>query len=524
MDIRKRGKYLKGLLLLFLSVVLVFGYLYAKDNPNQQVETTTIKNLQQVETLLQEGLAYLETDAFNQAKAKFEEALKIAPETMKKQIKDLIARSEDIAGRKETLTKEILPKSEKEAKALAELKQNIIKFEREQKKQAYLTQGKLYFDKGEYEQALLEFNKIFVISPQDKDAIANIEKTDSAIEKDKQMQVKRIQEYRENAKSYYISKKYDSAIDELEKIIAVNPADAEALEYIEEIKLSKPEMDEYKRLEDMVNKGKEYSKDKEYDKAIQIWKQVLRERQDYPGIEVLIGQAEIAKAKSGMKISGEKYKSEREKKMLEIDEAFVPVIGGVKEEMEKKTEVDEEVLAIEKIKKTLKEKKVTLEFTDADLRSVIIFLSRQSGVNMMIDESIFALGAIPVAGAGAGFDPRGGGGAPPGAIAGGPGAGGATVTPYNVTASLRDISLMDALSLILRSRGLDYEIYPNVIWISSQDRIMNVPMEALETRIFDLQFGGPIRGQLRPEPLQLETISFGESSGGTSGGTSGGGR
>jgi hypothetical protein len=80
--------------------------------------------------------------------------------------------------------------------------------------------------------------------------------------------------------------------------------------------------------------------------------------------------------------------------------------------------------------------------------------------------------------------------------------------------------LSDILSVILRSRGLDYEIRPNVIWISSRDRIENVPLEALETRIFDIQFGGPIRGQLRPEPLQLETVTFGES---TTSGSSGGG-
>jgi hypothetical protein len=271
----------------------------------------------------------------------------------------------------------------------------------------------------------------------------------------------------------------------------------------------------------MVNKGKEYSKDKEYDKAIQIWEQVLVEKEGFPGVEVLIAQAKFDKAKGEEKVVQEKYRSDREGKMLALDTAFVPVLGGVKEKVEKKTEIDEEVLAIEEIKKTLKEKKVTLEFTDADLSSVILFLSRQSGVNMMVDESIFALGAIPVVGVGAapvpgaaGFGPGPGGGmGAPGAIAGGPGAG-AAVTPintYNVTASLRNISIKDALSLILRSKGLDYEIYPNVIWISTSDRIANVSIETLETRIFDLQFGGPIRGQLRPEPLQLETISFGEA-------------
>ena len=112
----------------------------------------------------------------------------------------------------------------------------------------------------------------------------------------------------------------------------------------------------------------------------------------------------------------------------------------------------------------------------------------------------------------------------------GPGAGSEPVaTPsvpvrtYNVTVSLRDIPLIDALSLILRSRGLDYEIHPNVIWISTRDRIESVPLEPLETRIFDIQFGGPVRGQLRPQPLALPTITFGESQGTGGGGGGGGG-
>ena len=286
---------------------------------------------------------------------------------------------------------------------------------------------------------------------------------------------------------------------------------------MEEIKLAKAEMDEYKRLEDMVNTGKEHLKNRDYDEAIKIWEKVLKEGQDYPGIETLIAQGKFNKSKTEMNVVEEKYKADREKKMLEIDSAFVPVLGGVAKEKQKQTVEDEDFLAIKAIKETIKQKKVSLEFTDADLRSVILFLSRQSGVNMMLDEAIFAAETITMEGM-AGMAT--GNISPTVSGTGGPG-GEAAVVPvsaYNVTVSLRDVSLSDALSLILRSRGLNYEIYPNVIWISSRDRIDNVPMEALEIRIFDLQFGGPIRGQIRPQPLQLETITFGESDSSSGGG------
>ncbi|MBU0534392.1 MAG: hypothetical protein KJ887_06325 [Candidatus Omnitrophica bacterium] len=522
MDILKN----KGFVMVLLSF-LIFAYstcscIYAKEEMKQQSD---VANLEQIKILLNEGLEYLKVNAFIQAKDKFDKALKIAPDEMAGEIKGLVAQVSDMESRSVRMeeltkdTKDVVIRGEEEARKLSELQQNIIQFEREQKKRIYLERGKLSFDQGEYEQALLEFNKILVINSQDKDANLNIEKTNSAIEKDKQMQVKRIQEYRVNARTYERDEKYDRAMDELKKIIVANPTDAEALEFMEEIQLAKAEMDEYKRLEDMVNTGKEHLKNRDYDEAIKIWEKVLKEEQDYPGIETLIAQGKFNKSKKEMNVVEDKYRAEREKKMLEVDSAFVPVLGGVAKEKQKQTVEDEDFLAIKAIKETIKQKKVSLEFTDADLRSVILFLSRQSGVNMMIDEAIFAAETAAMEGMAAAGAPGAGMGAT------GAGIGMETiptvpVSTYNVTASLRDISLMDALSLILRSRGLNYEIYPNVIWISSSDRIDNVPMETLETKIFDLQFGGPIRGQLRPQPLQLETISFGESSG-SSGSSSG---
>ena len=521
--------------------------IYAQEQPKQQ---SGLENLKEVKGLLDEGLEYLQSGAFDQAKAKFEEALKIAPEEMTEEIKNLIARSDEIANKKKGLTEDTVLKAEEESQGIAELKQNIIQFEKEQKKKAYIDKGKFYSEQGKYEEALVEFNRILTIDSKDKDAIAYIEKTQIAMERAKEKEDReetltrtgQIREYWGNAKSYYRNKRYDDAINELKKILAISPTDTEAIEYMElakEMQLFGTKIEETEKLEKMVDKGKEYLRDGNYDKAIEIWQQVLKEKGDYPGIEVLITQAEFAKTKGERKVTGEREKTDREKKWLEMDEAYVPVVGGVKEEKKGKTVEDEEALAIEGIKKKIKEKKVSLEFTDADLRSVMLFLSKQSGINMMIDEAIFEAETVPAAGAGVGAGAGAvGRGAPPGAGGGEGGAGfgptaagGLATTPavpvrtYNVTVSVRDMPLSDVLSVILRSRGLDYEIRPNVIWISTRDRIENVPLEALETRIFDVQFGGPVRGQTRPQPLQLPTLTLGqstsESSGTGGGGTSG---
>ncbi len=520
MDILKRKRFLGVSLLVLMFTFLTCSCIHAQEGMKQQ---TNIKNLEQMKILLNEGLEYLNVSAFPQAKSKFEEALKIAPPEMAGEIKELIARVSEASVKKEVsseVVKELVTKGEEEAKKISELQQNIIQFEKEQKKITYMNQGKSYYDMGEYEKAIGEFNKVLAMNPQDKDALSSIEKTNSAIEKAKEMEARSIQDSWSNAKSFANSKEYDNAIKEIEKILAANPSDVAALEYMKEMKSLKAESDEYRKLEDMVEKGKQYFSDREYDKAIQIWKQVLLEKEGFPGAEVLISQAKFAQAKGEQKVVDEKYKSEREQRMVEVDRAFVPIIGGKTEIKKEEIVEDPDAISIEAMKNTIKEKKVTLEFTDADLRSVILFLSRQANVNMMIDESIFqtglTTGAIGEQPMGGGMPTVGGGMGAPGAFPGAiPGEGGIAaavpVNTYSVTASLRDISVKDALDLILRSRGLGYEIYPNVIWISSQDRIANVPMEAIETRIFDLQFGGPFRGQLRPQPLQLETITFGES-------------
>ena len=220
------------------------------------------------------------------------------------------------------------------------MQEKIIQFEKEQKKKSYLDKGKFYYDQGKYEKALIEFNKILTIEPKDKDAIAYIEKTQIAMERSKDKadreetltRTEQVREYWENAKSYYRGKRYDDAINELKKILAIDPTDTDAIKYMElaeEMKLFGAKIDEAEKLDGMVNKGKEYLRDRDYDKAIEIWEQVLKEKEDYPGIEVLIAQAEFAKAKGERKVVGEKQRTEREKKWLEIDEAYVPVVGGV---------------------------------------------------------------------------------------------------------------------------------------------------------------------------------------------------
>ncbi|HIE43588.1 MAG TPA: tetratricopeptide repeat protein [Candidatus Omnitrophica bacterium] len=496
-----------------LSLLMIVAGLVCSINSSLNAATPQqyeqLQPLKEVRSLLDEGLEYLRLDKFDEARAKFEEALEIAPEAVRDDIKNLILRMDELRLRRIEERKKVVEKGEEEAKKIAELKEKIIVFEEQQREeekqklvQGYIKKGLAYYEKGEYEKGLLEFEKALSVAPDSEDAVIYIKKTKIAMEKEKERKRKefyldREEEIRQcwrNAKQYYRARRYDDAVRELKRLLAIDPTNKDAIEYMalaEEMKLVGEKIEEAERLEDMVIKGKKYYREGNYDKAIEVWKEVLKEREDYPGIDVLISQALFAKLKEREKVILEKEKTARKGKMLEIEEAYVPVSveEGIVVGEEVVEVVDERQKAIEALKKKAVEQKVSIEFTSADLRSVILFLSRQTGINIMIDEAIFEEemvapvevgeegAAVPVA-------PR---------------------RVHEVTASLKNVSLLAALGAILRARDLDYQIYPEYIWISTRERIQNVVLEPLETRIFDLQFGVPIRRRfVKTVPFERE--------------------
>jgi tetratricopeptide (TPR) repeat protein len=527
----RNKKFLRFFLMILVFAAVGCVCIYAQSN---KIEKPELKTLEQVKILLDEGFEHLKLEQYTQAKSKFEDALKIAPEDMKGEINNLISQVDDMVGRESILAGETIQKSEQEAEKISNLKQQILEFEKTQKEREkrriinlHIDKGKFYYEQGKYREALDEFNRVLTMEPENEASLQYIEETKTAMEQVENREEReevlamneQLTELWKKAKQYYHDKRYDDAIEEFKKVLAIEPTNTDAMEYMElakEMKLFGEKIEEAEKLEDMVNKGKEYFRDRDYDKAVDMWEEVLEEKENYPGIEILIAQAELAEIKGARRVVAEKQKTVKEDKMLEIEKAYVPItveVDGGKTE-KGRTEANEQLQAIEELRKKAKEQKVSLEFIDADLRSVISFLSRQSGINMAIDETVFA--QEMQAGATGGAAPAGGGAGRAIAIGGGGvGIGGAgaaetqiaqvPVQTYNVNVSLRDIPLLDALNLILRPRGLDYEIRPNVIWISTRDRIENVPLEAMETKIFDLQFGGPFRGQVRPEPLELKT-------------------
>ncbi|MCD6219663.1 hypothetical protein J7K43_04690, partial [Candidatus Calescamantes bacterium] len=233
----------------------------------------------------------------------------------------------------------------------------------------------------------------------------------------------------------------------------------------------------YKEARYLYNKG-------DYEGAISILEIIVSEDPQFKEALYWLNQAKLALAKREKEKVLQEQEIAKEERLLELEKALIPRRKAKeyrKEEVRKK--VEEEAIAIEKIRQKAMQK-VSLEFTNANLRDVVMFLSRQTGINIVIDETIFQGGAEVPAPAPAA--PEAGMPAGPGEEAGAPAAPAPPPTPQisptmKITASLRDIPLLEALKVLLYSRGLGFVIKPHYIWITYL-------YKSLKTEVFDLQF------------------------------------
>jgi general secretion pathway protein D len=139
-----------------------------------------------------------------------------------------------------------------------------------------------------------------------------------------------------------------------------------------------------------------------------------------------------------------------------------------------------------------------INFTDAHLSDVMQYLSRVSGVNIILDEDIFARqkGEVSIA---AGSETG------KGEIFG------KGVVSDRVTIALKNIPLIEALKYILSAKGLKYRIDEYAIIVSTPQRLAEVEME---TRYYHLASGiGSFTEYIKPEEQGEEASEWEEESG-----------
>lgn len=123
------------------------------------------------------------------------------------------------------------------------------------------------------------------------------------------------------------------------------------------------------------------------------------------------------------------------------------------------------------IRKKLK-KKINMDFDKVDLKSVILFLSQEAGVNIVASQSVLNLA-------------------------------------IKVSARFEDTPVDEVIKYITKSQGLVYRIDKDVVWIAHPEEIAK---EAMETRVYYLAKGGGLFTEFTPIASSSTETGLGGSS------------
>lgn len=145
-----------------------------------------------------------------------------------------------------------------------------------------------------------------------------------------------------------------------------------------------------------------------------------------------------------IKATADRELTERER-LIEIQEQW----STKPTDTEETPESPKKKFSLEEIEKKARMKLSACDFDNANVRDVINYLADLSGINIVLDETVLS-------------------------------------SPMNVTVHLKNFTVLDALEVVLRTKGLGYRLEENLIWISN---IENLSKENLETRIYHLSHG-----------------------------------
>ncbi|MFH0839317.1 MAG: secretin and TonB N-terminal domain-containing protein [Candidatus Omnitrophota bacterium] len=196
----------------------------------------------------------------------------------------------------------------------------------------------------------------------------------------------------------------------------------------------------------LIDEGKELFKKGDYEGALKKYREAQTLKPDNPRVVALIKEVKEAEMRIAMlKANAERDLTEKER-LIEIEEAWSTKPSELKPETSEASQTTSSLAEIEKKASVML---ASCDFDSANIRDVVVYLADLSGINIVLDET-----AIP--------------------------------SSMNVTVHLKNFTVLDALEVVLRAKGLTYRVEENLIWISSPD---NLSKENLTTRIYRLSHG-----------------------------------
>jgi tetratricopeptide (TPR) repeat protein len=345
----------------------------------------------------------------------------------------------------------------------AAVRMSQLAFEKQELVSSRLLKGEELLLDGKLDEAEREFLEVLRILPGERKASAYLkyiqklketlkkkEDKDKALEKQRQLleEKRKRQEALTRIKSEKKKDKWDTTVQTRKRIVTIE-----------------------QRIDEHLRQGRKYYGQEKYEEAISEWEQVLgitdSSDPSYQRAKSWMHAAKIAQQRS-RDLQAQPIKKQLKAQMsLHVEEAWSPK----KPARERKSMMEEEAEKEVSAARLRLEKKATqlisLDFQNAHLRKVLTYLSKVSGINIVLDESVFPAEIkeekVPATALPAPTLP--GGEAAPAE---------AEVVPggrARVTIRLGDIPLIEALDVILRTKGLSYKLEENIIWITTEENL-----------------------------------------------------
>lgn len=217
---------------------------------------------EQIKRLMEQGEEYLESGLTQSALVIFEEILRLDPDNQKA----MEQRNKLLQQKK---------KMEEEKNLLTQI-------------DAYMDAAKKNMGKGKFEQAIELLNNVLVLDENHQEAKKQLLLSEQELrkqeEKVKEEEIESIQKFLEQGIIHYKMKEFEKAISLLEECLKLSPGNKFALEYLnlakkalwakkqEEVDITSPF---YNMVHNMIKRGIDFFKQKEYQKSVKIWKSIL---------------------------------------------------------------------------------------------------------------------------------------------------------------------------------------------------------------------------------------------------------
>lgn len=406
----------------------------------------------------------------------------------------------------------------------ADIKAEQLAFDREARLRSHMERAREYLDGNEFDSAVEEYEEVLEIVPGHPGALSGIRD----VERERARYERELEERarREEARG-----EREQRLEELRLEIEREKEAAEARERERQagrddrMAERRRARTREERVERHLRDGLDYFRSEEFSDAVDEWQQVieLTERSD-PANQRARGwihsarRMDMIKQEIASRLKRELYMEGFPGRVLETW-TYIPAQERWEEIRE---EAPEEVITPARMRlMEMAERAISVDFDRVHIREVLRELSRISGINIVLDDSVFPPAEEEEEPEPEPEEPERAPGEPfrldfpdeeaaPERPAAPAEVQELIDNPY-VTIRLRDIPLVEALDVILRTKGLNFRIEDHFIWITAEEKL------AVEGELVTRTYR-PTGGLRNIVNMLMEIIPFQHSPGGGDGG------